>query len=64
MKRLLLYIIALIVSVCASAQDVLQGRVLDARTQEPVIGAAIQIRGTHNSAVSDIDGNFSLTVSG
>ena len=64
MKRLLLYIIALIVSVCASAHDVLQGRVLDARTQEPVIGAAIQIRGTHNSAVSDIDGNFSLTVSG
>ena len=64
MKRLLLYIIASIVTVCASAQDVLQGRVLDARTQEPVIGAAVQIRGTHNSAVSDIDGNFSLTISG
>lgn len=64
MKRLVLYILCLIVTVSAAAQDVLQGRVIDARTQEPVIGAAIQIRGTHNNTVSDIDGNFSLKISG
>ena len=64
MKRLVLYILCLIATVGAAAQDVLRGRVLDARTQEPVIGAAIQIRGTHNNTVSDIDGNFSLKISG
>lgn len=64
MKRLVLYILCLIATVSAAAQDVLQGRVIDARTQEPVIGAAIQIRGTHNNTVSDIDGNFSLKISG
>ena len=64
MKRLVLYILCLIVTVSAAAQDVLQGRVIDVRTQEPVIGAAIQIRGTHNNTVSDIDGNFSLKISG
>ena len=64
MKRIVLYILALIVTVGAAAQDVLQGRVLDARTQEPVIGAAIQIRGTHNNTVSNIEGNFSLKISG
>ncbi len=64
MKRLVLYILCLIATVSAAAQDVLQGRVFDARTQEPVIGAAIQIRGTHNNTVSDIDGNFSLKITG
>lgn len=64
MKRLVLYILCLIATVGATAQDVLQGRVIDARTQEPVIGAAIQIRGTHNNTVSDIDGNFSLKITG
>lgn len=64
MKRLVLYILCLIATVSAAAQDVLQGRVIDARTQEPVIGAAIQIRGTHNNTVSDIDGNFSLKITG
>ena len=64
MKRLVLYLLCLIATVGAAAQDVLQGRVLDARTQEPVIGAAIQIRGTHNNTVSDIDGNFSLKITG
>ena len=64
MKRLVLYILCLIATVSAAAQDVLQGRVIDARTQEPVIGAAIQIRGTHNNTVSDIDGNFSFKIIG
>ncbi len=64
MKRLTLYIFFLIAVLNATAQEVLEGRVLDARTHEPVIGAAILIRGTHNSAVTDIEGQFSLQVSG
>lgn len=64
MKRLILYILFLTITVNAAAQDALQGRILDARTQEPVIGAAIQIRGTRNNTVSDINGQFSLKISG
>ena len=64
MNRLTLFVFSLIITISATAQEVLQGRVLDTRTQEPVIGAAIQIRGTRNNTVSDLDGHFSLQVSG
>lgn len=64
MKRLVLYIFCLITTLSASAQDVLKGRVLDERTEEPIIGAAIQIKGTRNAAVTDINGQFSITLAG
>ena len=64
MKQLVLYIFCLITTLSASAQDVLKGRVLDERTEEPIIGAAIQIKGTRNAAVTDIDGQFSITLAG
>lgn len=38
-----------------------KGRVVD-ENQEPVIGAAITISGTKQGTVSDMEGNFSLTV--
>lgn len=63
-KRLTLYICFLLAAINVAAQDVLQGRVLDARTHEPVIGAAIQIRGTRNATVTNLEGRFSLPVSG
>ena len=62
MKRLVLYIFCLVTTLSASAQDVLKGRVLDERTEEPIIGAAIQIKGTRNAAVTDINGQFSITL--
>lgn len=37
------------------------GRVLDANKQ-PVIGAAIKQAGTNNGVITDVDGNFSITV--
>ena len=64
MKQLVLYIFCLITTLSASAQDVLKGRVLDERTEEPIIGAAIQIKGTRNAAVTDINGQFSITLAG
>ena len=39
-----------------------KGSVVDA-TGEPVIGASILVQGTTNGVITDIDGNFSLTVS-
>ena len=64
MKQLVLYIFCLVTTLSASAQDVLKGRVLDERTEEPIIGAAIQIKGTRNAAVTDTGGQFSITLAG
>ncbi|MDD4262858.1 MAG: SusC/RagA family TonB-linked outer membrane protein, partial [Syntrophaceticus schinkii] len=43
-----------------SAQTQVRGTVVD-NTGEPVIGATIQVKGTSQGTVSDIDGNFSLS---
>ncbi len=39
-----------------------QGQILDATTQEPLIGVSILEKGTTNGLISDLDGNFSITV--
>lgn len=41
----------------------LTGRVVDADSHEPVIGASVFVKGTNNGTVSDTDGRFSLVVS-
>ena len=38
----------------------IQGLITDELTKEPIIGAAIQVKGTTNGTTSDIDGSFSL----
>lgn len=40
----------------------INGRVLDEKTQEPVIGASVSLAGAKEGTVSDTDGNFSLSV--
>ena len=42
------------------AQDI-QGTVVDESTQEPLIGATVQVAGTQLGTATDIDGNFKLT---
>ena len=44
----------------AVAQTRVRGVVVD-ETGEPVIGATIQVKGTSQGTVSDIDGNFNLS---
>lgn len=51
-----------VVSVCAMAQHKITGVVLDKGSNEPVVGAAVMQAGTTNGTVTDIDGNFSLSV--
>lgn len=36
-----------------------KGRVLD-KSGEPILGATVTVKGTHQNAVTDIDGNFSI----
>ena len=47
----------------AAAQQTITGTIVDS-TGEPVIGATVKEQGTTNAAVTDFDGNFSLSVSG
>ena len=44
------------------AQQTISGRVVDAQTQEALIGATVLEKGTNNGIITDIDGNFTLSV--
>ena len=41
----------------------ISGKVSDADSGEPLIGATIQVQGTSIGTITDADGNFNLTVS-
>ena len=61
-ERLVLSMLTLLMPLGLLAQDIkVQGIVKD-ETGETVIGASVMQKGTTNGAVTDIDGNFSLTV--
>lgn len=63
MKRLLLSsMIALTVLVVQAQDRTVSGRIVD-DTGEALIGASVTIKGTSSGTVTDIDGNFSLSVS-
>ncbi len=47
----------------AYAQTSVSGKVVDAETGEPLIGATLLVEGTSTGAVSDFDGNFTLQTS-
>lgn len=59
-KKLLPFIIVfLLSSVDLEAQSgKITGKILDAQTKEPLIGATVGIKGSTKGAVADIDGNF------
>ncbi len=61
MKKLL-FILVLLVSAVAFAQEkvTIKGMVSDA-AGEPVVGAAVMLDGTTTGAISDVDGNYTLT---
>ncbi len=54
----------MIVSFHLSAQSTnpINGRVVDARTQEPLIGVSVYQKGTTNGTTTDVDGRFNLSV--
>ena len=61
MKKVLLFLFCAMVSIAISAQSI-SGTVIDADNNEPLIGVSILEVGTSNGIVTDLDGNFSLTV--
>lgn len=60
---ILALLVGLLAPSMASAQEsVLQGKVLDATTGEPLIGAQVVISGTEQGTVTDVDGRYRLQV--
>ncbi len=66
MKRSLIhFLLFAVLAVCSSAamaQTSVKGQLVDSETSEPLVGAAILVEGTTQGTVTDIDGNFQLSV--
>lgn len=61
--RLLLVLFSFGFSLITLAQSRVEGRVVDAATQQPLTGVNIKIKGTNEGTASDADGKFILNVS-
>ncbi len=63
--RYLLIAVSLIVGSITTLAQSLKGKVVDSRTQEPIIGAHVSIKGDKNTTAgttTDIDGKFNINV--
>lgn len=61
MKKQLLIVCMLLMSICSYAQITVKGNVISATDKEPQIGVAVQIKGTPDGTVTNINGDYSLT---
>jgi len=63
MRNRLLLLFVLMASVVATfAQNTLRGVVISAADQEPIIGATLLEKGSLNGTITDVDGQFSISV--
>ena len=64
MKKLFLLLVAILsIGLCASAQTrTVTGSVLDATTEEPLVGASVVPTGSSTGVVTDYDGNFTIVI--
>lgn len=60
---LTMFILLMLGSVSLSAQGTVRGKVTDSNS-EPIPGATVVLKGTTTGTVTDVDGNFSIAVSG
>jgi outer membrane receptor protein involved in Fe transport len=63
LSKILLLSGCLLFAVTAQAQTTISGKVTDAETGEPLIGVNILVKGTVLGTITDVNGEFSLTVS-
>ena len=62
-KRLMMFLVALFISVgIATAQTQVSGTVISSEDNEPIIGASVIVEGSKTGAVTDQNGNFTLSV--
>src|SRR5690606_4645007 len=65
-KRLIHYLAVVCFSLCihhASAQTIIKGRIADAVTDAPLVGATVNLEGSTVSAITDEAGNYVISVS-
>lgn len=60
MKRFAVMLVLIVMALGVRAADI-KGRVIDAKTAEPLIGATVMVDGTQRAAATDIDGFFSIS---
>ena len=60
-RRACLLLCLVILSMLTYAQRSINGRILSAETQKPVPGATIKVKGANRQAITDENGNFSIT---
>lgn len=60
--KVLFFILFLTLSAMTVMAGTIKGTVTDKQTREPLTGATIQIAGTTQGTVADVDGNYSLDV--
>ncbi|MDD4397924.1 MAG: carboxypeptidase-like regulatory domain-containing protein [Dysgonamonadaceae bacterium] len=46
----------------SSRKRTITGKVVDAENEEPLIGVTVRLKGTSTGVVTDIDGNYSITI--
>ena len=61
-KLMMLIMLSVLVSLRLVAQDIEVHGIVTDQAGETVIGATVMQKGTSNGTVTDIDGNFTLTV--
>ncbi len=60
LKLLLTFLLIMFVQI--SYGQTIKGKVVDADTKEPIIGASVYLKGTTYGTMTDLDGNFSFDV--
>ena len=60
--KILFLILFLTLSAMTAVAGTIKGTITDKQTKEPLTGATVQVAGTTQGAVADIDGNYTLQV--
>lgn len=64
MKKNLLILMLLLITCSLSAQDLVKGKVTSGTDGQPIPGASVLVKGTTIGVVADINGDYSIKVSG
>ncbi len=62
-RTLCLLLCCMVSSLVVTAQTKLTGKVIGGDDKLPVVGASVRIKGTNTGAVTDVNGNFTLSLS-
>ena len=57
------FLLLLVCSVQAFAQQAFKGKLVDAKDKSPLIGATVQIKGSKTAVLTDVNGDFALNQS-